>query len=59
VLSEPFTEQNRFLNSTLKMVRGRITQHYAARIATLYTAEGRNVRSPQNRAEVETVMGRE
>jgi long-chain acyl-CoA synthetase len=59
VLSEPFTEQNRFLNSTLKMVRGRIAQHYAARIATLYTAEGRNLCSQQNRAEIEVVLGRE
>jgi hypothetical protein len=41
------------------MVRGRIAQHYAARIATLYTAEGRNVCSPQNRVEIETVMRRE
>ena len=59
VLSESFTEQNRFLNSTLKMVRGRIGQHHAARIATLYTAEGRNVCSLQNRAEIEVVLGRE
>jgi hypothetical protein len=33
VLEEPFTEQNRFLNSTLKMVRGRIEEHFADRIA--------------------------
>ena len=59
VLSEPFTDQNRFLNSTLNMVRGRIAQHYAARIATLYAAEGRNVCSPQNRAKIDVVLGRE
>ena len=59
VLGEPFTEQNRFLNSTLKMVRGRIAQHYAARIAALYTAEGRGVCSAENRSEIQTLLRRE
>ena len=52
VLEEPFTEQNRFLNSTLKMVRGRIEEHYADRIAELYRAEGKNVCSAKNRAAI-------
>jgi long-chain acyl-CoA synthetase len=41
VLHEPFTEQNRFMNSTLKMVRGRIEKHYRDRIAFMFTAEGK------------------
>ena len=49
---EPFTEQNRFLNSTLKMVRGRIEQAYGPRIAALYTAEGRDICTPENRSVI-------
>lgn len=48
VLGEGFTEQNRFLNSTLKMVRGRITEHYRNRIDYLYTPEARDICNPQN-----------
>jgi long-chain acyl-CoA synthetase len=52
VLEEPFTEQNRFLNSTMKMVRGRIAEHYADRIAELHRAEGANVCNAKNRAAI-------
>jgi long-chain acyl-CoA synthetase len=48
VLGEGFTEQNRFLNSTLKMVRGRITEHYRNRIDYLYTPEAKDICNPQN-----------
>lgn len=48
VLDEGFTEQNRFLNSTLKMVRGRITEHYRNRIDYLYTPEAKDICNPQN-----------
>jgi long-chain acyl-CoA synthetase len=49
VLGEGFTEQNKFLNSTLKMVRGKIVEFYRRRIDYLYTAEARNICNPQNR----------
>ena len=48
VLGEGFTEQNRFLNSTLKMVRGRITEHYRNRIDYLFTPEAKDICNPQN-----------
>ncbi len=54
VLGEGFTEQNRFLNSTLKMVRGRITDFYRNRIDHLFTPEARDIRNPRNR----TIVGR-
>lgn len=43
VLDEPFTEQNKFINSTLKMVRGKITEHYKERIDFLFTPEAKNI----------------
>ena len=42
VLPEAFSEQNQLLNSTMKMVRGKIEERYADRLAYLYTAEGKN-----------------
>jgi long-chain acyl-CoA synthetase len=52
VLGEGFTEQNHMLNSTLKMVRGRIVEFYRTRIDYLYTPEGRSIPNAQNRAIV-------
>ena len=49
VLGEGFTEQNRFLNSTLKMVRSKITEFYRNRIDYLFTAQGKDIYNPQNR----------
>jgi long-chain acyl-CoA synthetase len=52
VLGEGFTEQNHFLNSTLKMVRGRITEHYRTRLDHLFTPEAKDIAHPQNRTIV-------
>ncbi len=48
VLGEGFTEQNKFLNSTLKMVRGKITDFYKNRIDFLFTSEGKDIYNHQN-----------
>ncbi|MBE6303266.1 MAG: long-chain fatty acid--CoA ligase [Bacteroidales bacterium] len=48
ILPEPFTEQNQMINSTMKMVRGKIEKAYAARIEHLYTAEGKQILNPEN-----------
>ena len=48
ILPEPFTEQNQMINSTMKMVRGKIEKAYAARIDHLYTAEGKQIINPEN-----------
>jgi long-chain acyl-CoA synthetase len=48
VLAEPFTEQNQMINSTMKMVRGKIEKAYAERIEYLYTAEGKQLMNQQN-----------
>jgi long-chain acyl-CoA synthetase len=48
ILPEPFTEQNLMINSTMKMVRGKIEKAYAARIEHLYTAEGKQIINPEN-----------
>ncbi len=48
VLREPFTEQNQMINSTMKMVRGKIEKAYAERIKYMYTSEGKKLLNPQN-----------
>ncbi len=48
VLEEPFSEQNKFINSTMKMVRGKITDFYQNRIDYLYTPEAKNIVNKEN-----------
>lgn len=48
VLGEAFTEQNGCMNSTLKMVRGRITEFYKNRLDFLFTPEGQSICNHQN-----------
>ena len=53
LLGEGFTEQNQFMNSTLKIVRGKITEFYKNRIDYLFTAEGKDIFNHQNKKIVE------
>jgi len=48
VLPEPFTEQNHMVNSTMKVVRGKVEEVYAETIDFLYTAEGKNMLNERN-----------
>jgi len=49
VVGEPFTEENKMLNSTLKIVRRNIETFYKDRIEFLYTPEGKDIFNHQNR----------
>lgn len=48
ILEEGFTENNLLLNSTLKMVRGKISQRYANKIKYLYTPEAKDICNKEN-----------
>jgi len=48
VLGEPFTEQNGLVNSTMKIVRGKVEERYARRIENLYIAGAKNIESAEN-----------
>ncbi len=52
VLPEPFTEQNQMINSTMKMVRGKIEKAYQSRIDYMYTAEGKVIDNKENVASL-------
>jgi len=40
---EPFSEHNKMINSTMKMVRSKVEEAYKERIEYAYTAEGKNL----------------
>jgi long-chain acyl-CoA synthetase len=48
ILNEAFTEENHMMNSTLKMVRGKITERYQQRIQSLYTSDGKDFFGTEN-----------
>lgn len=48
VLPEPFTEKYGLVNSTMKVVRGKVEKHYADRIEYAYTPEGKDLLNSKN-----------
>jgi len=48
VLPEAFTDQNHLLNSTMKMVRGKITDYFSQELDFLYTPEAKNIVNQRN-----------
>lgn len=52
VLPEPFTEQNHMVNSTMKIVRGKVEEFYQDRIDYAYTDEGKNLYNEKNLASL-------
>lgn len=53
VLNESFNEENGMVNSTMKMVRGKITDTYKDLIDWLYTPMGKVINNERNVEEVE------
>ena len=52
IMPEPFTEQNGMVNSTMKIVRGKIEKHYEKRIKFLYTSFGKD---PFNQVNIDSL----
>ena len=52
VLPEAFTEQNHMVNSTMKIVRGKVEEFYADRIEYAYTLEGKELFNEKNIASL-------
>jgi long-chain acyl-CoA synthetase len=48
ILPEAFTEQNHLLNSTMKIVRGKITEYFKDELEFLFTSEAKNIQNPMN-----------
>ncbi len=56
IMDEPFTEENRMLNSTMKMVRNRVVEHYKDLIDFLYTPSGKDILNERNMATIRKLM---
>lgn len=48
IIDESFTQDNALINSTGKMVRAKIVEHYKNRIDYLYTPEAKSIVNPRN-----------
>jgi long-chain acyl-CoA synthetase len=48
ILDEGFTEENQLLNSTMKLVRGKVVNRYESLIEYLYTPEAKNISNARN-----------
>jgi long-chain acyl-CoA synthetase len=48
VIGEPFTEQNGLVNSTMKIMRGKVEERYAARIESLYVSGAKSIDNKEN-----------
>lgn len=50
VITEPFTEQNGLVNSTMKIIRGKVEERYADRLENLYNPSAKEIINPENLA---------
>ena len=48
ICDEEFTIANKMMNSTMKIVRGKVEEHYASLLDYLYTAEGKDIQNTRN-----------
>ena len=48
ILPDTFNAENKMLNAMLKMVRGKITEHYAKELEFLYTPKAKNIENEMN-----------
>lgn len=48
VIGEPFTEQNGLVNSTMKVIRGKVEERYADRLEGLYSPAAKEISNPEN-----------
>ena len=58
ILDEPFSEQNRMINSTMKMVRPVITEVYKNKIDFLYTPEAKDICNQENMKSIERLFSK-
>jgi long-chain acyl-CoA synthetase len=48
ICDQEFTIANKMMNSTMKIVRGKVEEHYADLLDYLYTAEGKDIKNVRN-----------
>lgn len=58
ILPTPFTEENHMVNTTMKIVRGKITENYKQLVDFLYTIYGKDLYHKQNIENMKTFLGK-
>lgn len=58
ILPAPFSEDNHMINTTMKMVRGKITVHYKRLIDYLYTSDGKDLYHKKNVENMRGFLGK-
>jgi long-chain acyl-CoA synthetase len=58
ILPAPFSEDNHMINTTMKMVRGKITETYKPLIDFLYTSEGKDLYHKKNIENMKVFLGK-
>jgi long-chain acyl-CoA synthetase len=56
VLEEHFTEENRMVNSSMKIVRYKVFEHFADRLEAMYADDGQDHRNERNRQAVRSLF---
>ena len=56
IVDEAFTEQNGLVNSTMKIVRSKVEEHFRNRLEYLYSAEGKPVENPENLVSLKKLL---
>lgn len=56
IMPEPFSEQNKMINSTMKIVRPKIIEQYKDLINFLYTPEGKNPQNTYNNDTIKKIL---
>ncbi len=58
-IPEPYTAENQMLNSTMKMVRNKISENYKELLEHLYTPEAKAISNSKNIAVLRSLLGKD
>lgn len=56
ILPEVFSEDNKLINSTMKVVRGKVIEHFKDDLDYLYTSQGKNFFNTKNKENLSKIM---
>ncbi len=57
IVDEAFTEQNGLVNSTMKIVRSKVEEHFRNRLEYLYSPDGKQVENSENLKALKKLLG--
>ena len=57
IVDEAFTEQNGLVNSTMKVVRSKVEEHFRNRLEDLYSPDGKQVENSENLKSLKKLLG--